>query len=50
MTTKAYAAWSAESPLAPFSISRREPLPTDVQIDILYKRSTRTTGACSRET
>ena len=36
MTTKAYAAQSAKSPLAPFSLTRREPLPTDVQIDILY--------------
>jgi uncharacterized zinc-type alcohol dehydrogenase-like protein len=36
MTTKAYAAQSATSPLAPFSLNRREPLPTDVQIKILY--------------
>ena len=36
MSTKAYAAPSAESPLSPFSVSRREPLPTDVQFDILY--------------
>jgi alcohol dehydrogenase (NADP+) len=36
MTTKAYAAQAAESSLAPFSISRREPLPSDVAIDILY--------------
>jgi alcohol dehydrogenase (NADP+) len=36
VTTKAYAAKSAESPLAPFSLSRRDPLPTDVAIDILY--------------
>ena len=36
MTTKAYAAQSAKSPLAPFSFERREPLPTDVQIEILY--------------
>src|SRR5262249_55605812 len=35
-TVKAWAAQSADSPLAPFSISRREPLPTDVVIDILY--------------
>src|SRR3954454_12851336 len=35
-TTKAYAAQSATSPLAPFSITRREPLPTDIVIDILY--------------
>ena len=36
MTTKAYAAPSAKSPLAPHTIARRGPLPTDVQIDILY--------------
>jgi uncharacterized zinc-type alcohol dehydrogenase-like protein len=36
MPTKAYAAISATSPLAPHSITRREPLPSDVQIDILY--------------
>src|SRR3954452_22559372 len=36
MPTKAYAAQSATSPLAPFSITRREPLPTDIVIDILY--------------
>lgn len=35
-TIKAWAAQSATSPLAPFSIKRREPLPTDVVIDILY--------------
>jgi len=35
-TIKAYAAQSATSPLAPFSIPRREPLPQDVQIQILY--------------
>src|SRR5947209_3043724 len=34
--TSAYAAQSASSPLAPFSIDRRDPGPTDVQIDILY--------------
>ena len=33
---KAWAAQSAASPLAPLSIRRREPLPTDVAIDILY--------------
>ena len=32
----AYAAASAQSPLAPFSIERREPGPRDVLIDILY--------------
>jgi uncharacterized zinc-type alcohol dehydrogenase-like protein len=31
-----YAAASAETPLAPFSFRRREPGPTDVQIEILY--------------
>ena len=36
MTTKAYAAQSATTPLAPATIKRREPLPTDVQIEILY--------------
>ncbi len=36
MPVKAYAAQSATSPLAPFSINRREPLATDVAIDILY--------------
>ncbi len=35
-STRAYAAHSAKSPLSPFSIERREPGPTDVQIDILY--------------
>lgn len=34
--TKAYAAQEATAPLAPFSIQRRDPKPTDVQIDILY--------------
>ncbi|MCI4678578.1 NAD(P)-dependent alcohol dehydrogenase [Rhodoblastus acidophilus] len=33
---KAYAAQSATSPLAPFSVERRDPGPHDVQIDILY--------------
>ena len=36
MTTKAYAARGAKSPLAPHAITRREPLPADVQIEILY--------------
>ncbi len=36
MPTKAFAAQSATSPLGPFTINRREPLPTDVAIDILY--------------
>jgi uncharacterized zinc-type alcohol dehydrogenase-like protein len=35
-TTKTWAAQSATSALAPFSIHRREPLPADVVIDILY--------------
>lgn len=36
MSTKAFAAQSSSSPLAPHPIQRRDPLPTDVQIDILY--------------
>jgi uncharacterized zinc-type alcohol dehydrogenase-like protein len=36
MSIRAYAARSKTSPLAPFSISRREPLAHDVVIDILY--------------
>ena len=36
MTTKAFAAHSATAPLAPATIRRREPLPTDVEIDILF--------------
>ncbi len=35
-STKAYAARAANSPLAPFSVDRREPTPDDVQIDILF--------------
>lgn len=35
-TTNAYAAYSADSPLKPFSFERRDPTPTDVKIDILY--------------
>jgi uncharacterized zinc-type alcohol dehydrogenase-like protein len=35
-TARAYAANSAESPLAPFALARREPLAGDVEIDILY--------------
>ena len=31
-----YAAQAAEAPLAPFTFERRDPGPTDVQIDILY--------------
>jgi len=34
--TKAYAAQSATSPLAPWSFERRAPKPHDVQIEILY--------------
>lgn len=34
--TKAYAAQSAKSPLAPFSFTRRDPLPDDVKIDIFF--------------
>lgn len=36
MSTKAYAATSATAPLAPTTIPRRDPLPSDVQIDILF--------------
>jgi len=36
ITTSAYAAQSGTSPLAPFTLNRREPGPRDVQIDILY--------------
>ena len=36
MQTKAYAAQSATTPFAPFSIDRREPGPKDVAIEILY--------------
>lgn len=35
-TIRGYAATSAASGVAPFSFSRREPLPNDVQIEILY--------------
>ena len=35
-STKGYAAQSESSPLAPFSFQRRDPLPDDVQLDILY--------------
>src|SRR5712675_3083243 len=35
-TAKAYAAYSATSPLAPYSFARRSPRPQDVQIEILY--------------
>lgn len=36
MPTKGYAATNAKSGLAPFSFERREPLATDVTIEILY--------------
>ena len=35
-TARSWAAQSATSTLAPFTIERREPLPGDVAIDILY--------------
>jgi uncharacterized zinc-type alcohol dehydrogenase-like protein len=34
--TKGYAAYSANEPLKPFSFQRRDPLPNDVQLDILF--------------
>jgi alcohol dehydrogenase (NADP+) len=34
--TLAYAATSATSPLAPFSFARRQPLPDDIALDILF--------------
>ena len=34
--TKGYAAHSAREPLKPFSFKRRDPLPDDVQLDILF--------------
>src|ERR1700730_16434227 len=34
--TKSYAARTASSPLASFSINRRQPGPTDVEIEILF--------------
>lgn len=36
MNTKSYAAQSSSSPLAPFAIARREPTPSDIEIEILY--------------
>ncbi|MBM4113848.1 MAG: NAD(P)-dependent alcohol dehydrogenase, partial [Phycisphaerae bacterium] len=36
MSTRAYAAHNSATPLAPFSITRREPLDGDVEIEILY--------------
>jgi uncharacterized zinc-type alcohol dehydrogenase-like protein len=35
-SSKGYAALDKQSPLAPFSFTRREPLPTDIAIDVLY--------------
>src|SRR5438552_10288670 len=35
-SAKVYAAQSESSPLAPFSFGRRDPLPDDVQFDILF--------------
>jgi D-arabinose 1-dehydrogenase-like Zn-dependent alcohol dehydrogenase len=35
-TIKSYAAHDATAPLVPFTISRRSPGPTDVELDILY--------------
>jgi uncharacterized zinc-type alcohol dehydrogenase-like protein len=35
-TRAAYAAPSPTAPLAPHAIERRQPLPTDVEIDILF--------------
>src|SRR4051812_42254210 len=34
--TKGYAAHAADDPLKPFSFKRRDPLPNDVQLDILF--------------
>ncbi|HYI39104.1 MAG TPA: NAD(P)-dependent alcohol dehydrogenase [Allosphingosinicella sp.] len=36
MTIQAYGAYSADKPLEPIAIERREPGPSDVQIDIAY--------------
>ena len=36
LKTSGYAAYDAQSPLAPFSFERREPKDDDVQIEILY--------------
>jgi uncharacterized zinc-type alcohol dehydrogenase-like protein len=36
IATNGYAARSATSPLSPFSFQRRDPLPSDVQLEILY--------------
>ena len=34
--SKGYAALDKQSPLAPFSFTRREPLPTDIALEVLY--------------
>ena len=36
ISTKAYAAHTQNTPLAPFSFERRDPTPNDVQIEILF--------------
>ena len=36
LKTPAFAAQTAKTPLAPFTIDRRDPLPNDVQMEILY--------------
>ena len=36
MSTKAYAASSPTAPLGPIAIERRQPLPSDVEIEIMY--------------
>jgi alcohol dehydrogenase (NADP+) len=36
LSAKSYAAYDAETPLKPYALSRREPGPTDVVIDIKY--------------
>lgn len=35
-TARAYSAQNATSPMAPFTLQRRDPLPRDIQIEILY--------------
>ncbi|MDP8913907.1 MAG: NAD(P)-dependent alcohol dehydrogenase, partial [Pseudomonadota bacterium] len=35
-TVRGYGAESAESPIAPLTFTRREPGPTDVEVQILY--------------
>ena len=35
-TTKGYATLNAQSPLAPFNFTRREPGPTEIAVEILY--------------